>query len=69
VLPEMNSKQGSSKGLLDNRIMAHVAIVVKDIEKASEAYSELLGMEVPKWNIASSHESKPTKYHSKLTDG
>ena len=55
--------------MLDNRIMAHVAIVVKDIEKASEAYSELLGMEVPKWNIASSHESKPTKYHSKLTDG
>lgn len=61
-------KQRSSKGLLDNMTMAHIAIVVKDIEKTSEAYSELLGMEVP-WNIASSHESKPTKYHSELTDG
>lgn len=35
--------------LLGTRKVSQIAIVVRDIEKTSRAWAEVLGMEVPKW--------------------
>jgi catechol 2,3-dioxygenase-like lactoylglutathione lyase family enzyme len=48
--------------LIQNRKMAQVAIVVKDIEKARKNWAMVLGMDVPEVSIAKSHPSRPTKY-------
>jgi hypothetical protein len=63
----MRNKPDSDE-ILDSKTMAQVAIVVKDIEKASKAYAELFGIEVPEWSIASSHDSKPTKFRNERSD-
>ena len=49
--------------LIDNKKMTQVGIIVEDIDKAAEAWSNFLGLdEVPGINIAAGHESRPTAF-------
>lgn len=49
--------------LIENKKMTQVGIIVDDIEKAAEAWSNFLGLdEAPRISIAEGHESKPTVY-------
>lgn len=48
---------------LGNRAVAQIAIVVRDIEKAVEVYSRLLGMEKPPISISGEYEAAQTQYH------
>lgn len=44
------------------RVMAQVAVVVKDIEETSKAYAELLGVEVPAWSMTDVFEKANTQF-------
>lgn len=49
--------------LIENKKMTQVGIIVDDIEKVAEAWSNFLGLdEVPGISIAEGHESRPTVY-------
>ena len=57
------------KGLLPDKKIVHVGIVVDDIEKALDKWVALLGVEKrPVINIAAGHEDNPTQYHGTFTD-
>lgn len=53
---------------LDDKKVAQVAVIVKDIEKVSVAYAELFNMEVPPVVETSSPPENPTKYKGELTN-
>jgi catechol 2,3-dioxygenase-like lactoylglutathione lyase family enzyme len=56
-------------GLIKEKRMTQVGIIVEDIELAAAEWSALLGMtEVPAIRVATGHESKPTAYMGKTTD-
>jgi len=48
--------------------LAQVAIIVKDIDAARNAWAELLGVQPPEVSIAESNSSRPTLYMGKSTD-
>lgn len=48
--------------------LAQVAIVVKDIDAARNAWAKLLGIKVPEVSIAKSVSSRPTLYNGNPTD-
>ncbi len=54
--------------LLDNKKMAQVAIVVRDIEKSAAAYARLFNTEVPEISITEEPSDKPTLYDGKHTN-
>lgn len=57
------------KGLVQEKKMTQVGIIVEDIESAAEAWSAFLGMEeAPPISVASGHASRPTAYRGKPTD-
>lgn len=37
------------KNLLDNRVIAQIGLVVRDIEAVSQAYADFFGVEKPRW--------------------
>jgi len=51
-----------------NKTVTQVAIVVKDIDKARNAWAQLLGVKVPDVSIAASNSSRPTLYKGSPTD-
>jgi methylmalonyl-CoA/ethylmalonyl-CoA epimerase len=54
--------------VIASKSMAQVAIVVKDIDAARNAWAELLGIQVPEVSIAESNSARPTLYMGKSTD-
>lgn len=64
-----NSKRDmKNEPLIKNHKMAQVAIIVKDIDKARQNWASILGMPTPEVSIATSHPSRPTRYHNIPTD-
>lgn len=62
-------KKTSEKGLIQEKKMTQVGIIVEDIESAAEAWAAFLGMEeAPAISVASGHDSRPTAYRGKATD-
>jgi len=53
---------------LPNKNMVHIAIIVEDVEKASKAWGDLLGIEVPKWSLIDPPEKSNILYRGKTTD-
>jgi catechol 2,3-dioxygenase-like lactoylglutathione lyase family enzyme len=52
-----------AKGMIPEKRMLHIGIVVRDIEKARERWMQYLGLEkVPDIMIAAGHETNPTEY-------
>ncbi len=53
----------SDGSLIKDKKMTHIGIIVDDIEKASEAWTNFLGIdEAPQITVAEGHESRPTVY-------
>ena len=53
---------------LPTRNMVHIAIIVRDVEKASKAWADLFGMEVPKWGLSDPPEKSNICYRGKSTE-
>jgi len=54
--------------VIRSKVITQVAIVVKNIDKARNAWAQLLGVEVPEVSVAESNSSRPTLYKGKPTD-
>ena len=61
-------KKYADNSVIESKKVAQVAVIVKDIDKASKAWASVLGMPVPEISIAEGHESRPTQYKDKPTD-
>jgi len=57
-----------SDPVIASKAVTQVAVIVKDIDKARNAWAELLGVEVPQVSIAESHFSRPTLYKGNPSD-
>jgi len=55
-------------GLIQDKTMVQVGIIVADIESSAKIWAEFLGVEVPGISVTSSHELNPTQYMSKSTE-
>jgi methylmalonyl-CoA/ethylmalonyl-CoA epimerase len=51
--------------VIQNKRMAQVAVIVKDIEKSAELYASMFGINTPGVIVAAGHESRPTLYRGK----
>lgn len=51
--------------LLENRVITQVALVVRDIEKTSQAFAKLLGVEVPPWSLTDPPEKTNCTYRGR----
>jgi methylmalonyl-CoA/ethylmalonyl-CoA epimerase len=54
--------------ILTNRTVTQVAIIVRDIDKAREAWAKVLGVQTPGASVAESHPSRPTRYKGTSSD-
>lgn len=59
---------GDKETVIESKKVAQVAVIVKDIDKARNAWAFVLGMPAPAVSVAEGHESRPTLYKSKPTD-
>lgn len=50
------------KGILGTKVVTQIGIIVKDIEAASQAYADFLGVEKPKWSITDTADKAHTQY-------
>jgi hypothetical protein len=57
-----SERKKSEEPVIVSKSMAQVAIVVKDIDAARNAWAKLLGIMVPEVSIAESNSSRPTLY-------
>jgi methylmalonyl-CoA epimerase len=60
----------AQENVLKNNVLGsdgitQIGVVVKDIEKSSRAYAELLGVDVPEWELTDPVEKSHTEYHGK----
>lgn len=55
-------------GPLGTDQVVQVGIVVKDIEKASRAYSEILGLDVPQWFLTDTVDKAHTQFRGKPSE-
>ena len=54
--------------LLSTRDMVHIAVIVRDVEKAAEEWAALFGMEVPQWSLIDPPEKSNAQYRGKPTE-
>jgi methylmalonyl-CoA/ethylmalonyl-CoA epimerase len=54
--------------VITSKSLAQVAIIVKDIDAARNAWAQLLGVRVPEVSIAESNSLRPTLYMGKSSD-
>lgn len=54
--------------ILTSKTVTQVAVIVKDIDKARNAWAEVLGVPVPQASIAEGHSSRPTLYKGAPSD-
>ena len=52
---------------LNSRVVAQVGIIVKDIDKTTKDWAELLGIPAPKWFLTDPVETANTQYHNRPT--
>jgi methylmalonyl-CoA/ethylmalonyl-CoA epimerase len=50
------------ENIIGSRVVVQIGIVVKDIERSSRAYAELLGIDVPRWEMTDPVELSHTRY-------
>jgi methylmalonyl-CoA/ethylmalonyl-CoA epimerase len=54
--------------VIQSKTVTQVGIIVKDIDKAANAWAQLLGVEVPAVSVAEGHSSRPTRYNDNPSD-
>ncbi|MEA3408056.1 MAG: VOC family protein [Chloroflexota bacterium] len=57
-----------AENVLGGDVVCQVAVVVEDVEKVSEAWAELLGVEVPGWSITDPADISHIRYRGKTTE-
>jgi len=57
-----------ANNLLGSNAVCQVAIVVRDIEKTSKAWAELLGVAVPPWRLTDPAAESHVQYRGKSTE-
>lgn len=57
-----------TKGLLGTNSVAQIAVVVKDIDKACEDFSRLLGISKPNWFLTGTHSRSQVFYQGEPSD-
>lgn len=57
-----------SEALLGTSELNQICFVVRDIEKAAEAFATLLGMEKPNWFLTGTREVSRIVFNGTLTD-
>ena len=50
------------KNILGNHLVVQVALVVRDIEKTSQAYADFFGVEKPSWSWTGTREEAQTEF-------
>lgn len=50
------------KNILGTQVVTQIGIIVKDIEKVSQAYADFFGIEKPKWSMTDPLEMSQTEY-------
>jgi methylmalonyl-CoA epimerase len=69
VSVSFQSKNANEKEpIIASKTITQVAVVVKDIDKARNAWAQLLGVKAPEVSIAKSHFSRPTLYRGNPSD-
>ncbi len=63
-----SEQKKASDPVIISKSLAQVAIVVKDIDAARNAWAQMLGIKVPAVSIAESNDSRPTLYKGKSTN-
>jgi methylmalonyl-CoA/ethylmalonyl-CoA epimerase len=63
-----SDRRESSEAIIQSKRVTQVAVVVRDIEKARNAWAKVLGVEAPEVSIAVSHFSRPTLYLGNPSD-
>jgi methylmalonyl-CoA/ethylmalonyl-CoA epimerase len=54
--------------VITSKRVAQVAIIVRDIDQARNAWAEILGVKAPEVSVAEGHISRPTKYMGQPSD-
>ncbi|NPV83151.1 MAG: VOC family protein [Candidatus Aminicenantes bacterium] len=60
--------KGAAAGPLGTDQVVQVGIVVKDIEKASRAYAEIFGLDVPQWFLTDTVDKAHTEFRGKPSE-
>jgi methylmalonyl-CoA/ethylmalonyl-CoA epimerase len=69
VLVSFNAGKTTTKEqIITSKTIAQVAVVVKDIDKARNAWAQVLGAKVPEVSIAESNSSRPTLFRGVRSD-
>jgi len=55
------------KNILGTKVVTQIGILVNDIEKASQAYADFLGVEKPQWIITDTVDKAQTEYRGQST--
>lgn len=58
-----------SKQELGNHVITQIGLVVRDIEKTSQAFSELFGIEKPDWFETDGYDQAQTEYRGQPSEG
>jgi catechol 2,3-dioxygenase-like lactoylglutathione lyase family enzyme len=61
-------RKNMSNNILGSNAVCQVAIIVRDIEKTSKAWAELLGVEVPQWRLTDPAAEAHTQYRGQGTE-
>lgn len=56
------------QNVLGSDVVCQVAVVVEDVEKVSEAWAKLLGVEVPDWSMTDPAEKSHIEYGGETTE-
>ncbi len=56
------------KGVLESHNIMQVALVVRDIEKTSQAFAQVFGVDVPAWRATAPLEQAHTNYRGEPTE-
>jgi len=61
-------KESQREPIIASKKVTQVAVVVKDIDKARNAWAQILGVKAPDVSVAESHISRPTLYMGNPSD-
>jgi len=64
----LSGKDNEQEPIIASKTITQVAVIVKDINKARNAWAEVLGVKAPEVSVAESHFSRPTLYRGSPSD-
>ncbi|HLO60160.1 MAG TPA: VOC family protein [Bacteroidales bacterium] len=61
-------RKSAKEPILQNNTVTQVAVIVKDIDKASAAWAKLLGQDIPAASTTENNKDRPTLYKGNPSD-